>query len=97
MKRLSELKKILKNHKSEIETRFHVSEISLFGSYVRKEEKPESDLDILVSFSEPVSFFQFLDLEEYLTHLFDIKVDLVSKKALKPNIGRRILKEAVAI
>lgn len=91
------IQNILHEHKPEIERRFHISEIALFGSYVHGEERSDSDLDVLVSFSEPVSMFQFLALEEYLTDLFGIKVDLVSKKALKPHIGERILKEAVAV
>ncbi|WP_369684963.1 nucleotidyltransferase family protein [Candidatus Culexarchaeum yellowstonense] len=54
-----------------------------------------SDVDILVEFEEPIGFFQFLDLEEYLTKLIGIEVDLVSKGALKPIIGEKILKEVI--
>ncbi|EKD28736.1 MAG: hypothetical protein ACD_79C00228G0002 [uncultured bacterium] len=97
MKTFINIQNKLRAHKSEIEQKFHISAISIFGSYVRGEEKTESDIDVLVSFSEPVSLFKFLDLEEYLTDLLGIKVDLVSKKALKPHIGERILKEAVAV
>jgi len=51
----------------------------------------KSDLDILVEFESPTDFFDYLGLEEYLTNLLGIKVDLVMKKALKPNIGKKIL------
>jgi hypothetical protein len=50
-----------------------------------------------VAFSEPVGLFEFMDLEEYLQTLFGVKVDLVSRKALKPHIGERILKEVIYI
>ncbi|MGB3480078.1 MAG: nucleotidyltransferase family protein [bacterium] len=97
MKSLEEIKMILKKHKSVIEKRFKVKEIGIFGSYVRGEQKNISDIDILVEFYEPVGFFAFLDLEEYLTGLFNTKVDLVSKKALKPRIGKYILQEMISV
>ncbi len=62
---------------------------------MRGEEKEDSDVDLLVEFEKPIGFFKFLELEEYLSGLIGRKVDLVSKKALKPHIGRHILDEAV--
>jgi predicted nucleotidyltransferase len=69
-----------------------VKEIGVFGSFVRGESKKGSDVDILVEFEEPIGLFEFMDLEEYLTNLLGRKVDLVSKKALKPYIGEYIRK-----
>jgi predicted nucleotidyltransferase len=86
---IDELKKI----KPEISEKFYVKEIGIFGSYVRGEEKASSDIDILVEFSKPIGLFKFMDLEDYLRRRLKIKVDLVSKKALKPYIGEKILKE----
>ena len=97
MKSLEEIRMILKKHKSIIEKRFKVKEIGIFGSYIRGEQKDISDIDILVEFYEPIGFFAFLDLEEYLTGLFNTKVDLVSKKALKPRIGKYILQEMISV
>jgi predicted nucleotidyltransferase len=77
--------------------RFKVKTIGVFGSYVRGEQKRQSDVDLLVEFEEPVGLFEFMDLEMYLTDLLGVKVDLVSKKALKPHIGERILKEVTMI
>ena len=71
--------------------------IGVFGSYVRGEQKRQSDVDVLVEFEEPVGLFEFMDLEMYLTDLLGVKVDLVSKKALKPHIGERILKEVIMV
>ena len=71
--------------------------IGVFGSYVRGEQKEGSDLDVLVEFEEPVGLFEFMALENYLSDLLGVKVDLVSKKALKPHIGKRILEEVIMI
>lgn len=97
MKELEEIKKILEGHRSIIEKQFKVKEIGIFGSYVRGKQEDKSDIDILVEFFEPIGFFTFLDLEEYITKLLGVKVDLVSKKALKPRIGKYILQEMISI
>jgi uncharacterized protein len=97
MIQLSEIKIILEDHKDELMKKFKVREIGIFGSYVKNQQNKGSDLDILVDYSEPVSFFQFLELEEYLENLFHLKIDLVSKKALKPKIGEHILREIAYI
>ena len=52
---------------------------------------------MLVEFEEPIGLFEFMDLEMYLSRLLGVKVDLVSKKALKPHIGQHILKEVIAV
>lgn len=93
MKRLTDIKKIIRQYKRELGERFKVREIGIFGSYVRGEERKKSDIDILIEFKEPVGLFEFMDLEEYLERLFKTKIDLVSKKALKPRIGKYILDE----
>jgi predicted nucleotidyltransferase len=74
-----------------------VKTIGVFGSYVRGEQKRGSDVDVLVEFEEPVGLFEFMDLEDYLSELLGVKVDLVSKKALKPHIGENILQEVIMI
>ena len=97
MKTLKEIEKILKENKAILAKRFKVKEIGIFGSYVRGEQKEKSDVDILVSFYEPISLFEFMDMEEFLTQILGVKVDLVSKKALKPRIGKYILEEVIYI
>lgn len=95
MKTLKEIIKIIQEHKKELKEKYGVKEIGIFGSHVRGENKEGSDLDILVSF-EPDSdmdLIKFVELEEYLSELIGVKVDLVMKTALKPRIGKRILKE----
>lgn len=97
MKNLSEIKRILSSHKDYLKKNYNVKYIGIFGSFVRGEQKKTSDVDILVDFNSPIDFFEFIKLEEELSKLLGIKVDLVSKKALKPYIGKYILKEVVAI
>ena len=96
-KSFNEIKEIIKKHKKEIKEKYGVKEIGIFGSFVRGEAKEDSDVDILVEFEKPIGFFKFLELEEYLSNLIGRKVDLVSKKALKPHIGKHILEEVIIL
>jgi len=96
-KPLDEVKEIIQKHKKELKEKYGVKEISIFGSLVREEAREDSDVDILVEFEKPTGFFKFLELEEYLSNLIGRKVDLVSKKALKPHIGKYILEEVVTV
>jgi len=66
---------------------------------VREDQKKGSDIGILVEFyPEPeIDLIKFVELEKFLSNLLGIKVDLVMKSALKPRIGKRILKEVVYI
>ena len=64
---------------------------------MRGEQNGSSDVDVLVEFEEPIGLFEFLKLENYLSDLLGIKVDLVSRKALKSHIGEHILQEVVMI
>jgi hypothetical protein len=60
---------------------------------VRGEQEPESDLDILIEFEEAPSFFEYIRLEDYLSEILGVKVDLVMKSALKPAIGNISLRK----
>lgn len=95
MKTLEEIKIILKEYREILEAKYKVKSIGIFGSFLTGTQKKKSDIDILVEFNEAIDIFEFLDLEEYLEMLLGTKVDLVSKKALKPYIGKRILEEVV--
>lgn len=76
---------------------YEVESIGVFGSYARREQQPDSDLDLLVTFRKPIDFFRFVELEDWLSGLLGVKVDMVTKKALKPRIGRQILTEVVPV
>lgn len=87
----------LREHLPELRERYGVRSLGVFGSYVRGEETPRSDLDILVEFAQAPDLFKFMDLEDHLQALLGVKVELVSRKALKGSIGRRILSEVVSL
>lgn len=97
MKKIDEIKENLKKHKEEIRKKFRVKEIGIFGSYIREEQKEKSDIDILVEFEAPIDFFTFLELEETLSKILNLKVDLVMKKSLKPELGKHILNEVIYV
>ena len=81
----------------EVVARYQVLDMALFGSLVRQEAHPGSDLDVLITFREPPSLLQFLELQGHLSDRLGVKVDLVMKDALKPRIGERILRELVPL
>lgn len=89
----SEIQSKLRRQMDELRSRYGVKRIGLFGSYVRGEQHPESDVDLLVEFAQPVGFVRFLQLEEHLQQLLGAKVDLVTQKALKPHMRKQILDE----
>jgi len=94
MKPLLEIKSIIQSHKPELAEKYGVSEIGIFGSVVRGEAREDSDVDVLVEFDKPIGLIKFIGLEFLLQELLCVtKVDLVSRKALKPYIGQHILKE----
>ena len=80
-----------------METEYGVTAIGVFGSYIKNRENKTSDIDILIDFQNAIDLLTFVHLKNYLSELLDINVDLVMKKALKPKIGKRILKEVVYI
>jgi predicted nucleotidyltransferase len=87
---------LLKQHELEIRERFGVERIGIFGSFVRGEEKQESDVDILVEFREgEKTFDNYMDLKFYLEDLFGRKVDLVMKDAIKRRLREPILSEVI--
>lgn len=88
---------ILSRHLHEMQNRFGVASLSLFGSVARGEGKAGSDLDIMVTYTESPGFFGFLDLKDYLEQLLSCPVDLVTNKALKTQLKERILKEAISV
>jgi predicted nucleotidyltransferase len=89
----TEIIKIIKSNKPEIESRYGVQRLGLFGSFVKERQRKKSDVDILVTFNRDIDLFEFLDLREFLEMKLGTKVDLVMATALRPTIGKRILAE----
>ena len=99
MKKLEAIQKLLTEHKEELLEKYSLRETGIFGSYIRGEQKEVSDLDLLVEFDENarISLMDFVGIENDLSDLLGVKVDMVEKSALKPRIGKRILEEVVLL
>ena len=80
-----------------IQKEFDVNEIELFGSYLRQEQNSKSDVDLLVTFKKTPGLFKFLKLENYLSDILKIKVDLVLKDSIKPLLKNQILNHTVRV
>jgi predicted nucleotidyltransferase len=93
----TQLMQVLQEQLPLLAEQYRVESLGVFGSYVRNEQSSDSDLDLLVTFHEPLSLLRFIELENYLSDLLGVKVDLVMKDALKPRIGERILNEVVTV
>ena len=96
-KMLDEIKRILGEEMPRLKSQYSVESLELFGSYVRGEQDPDSDLDILIAYKETPGMFDYVNLENHLSDLLGIKVDLVMKSSLKKHIGQTILSEAVPV
>ena len=94
---IQKIKRILLLHKQDLSDKYGVREIGIFGSFAREENRENSDIDILVELGKPMGFFKFIRLEREVSELLGVKVDLVTKNALKPHMGQRILAEVIYV
>ncbi len=99
MKSLDEIRQIIRDQKPYLSQIYGVEVIGLFGSYIRYEQRPDSDLDILIELDNPpkISLIGLVELEDYLSQILGVKVDLAIKKNLKKRIGARILQEVLPV
>ena len=93
MTQLDQIRRVLREQKPNLREKYGVEELGIFGSYLRGTQRKKSDLDLLVRFSGSVSLLEFIRVENYLSELLGVKVDLVMKDSLKPRIGKKILDE----
>lgn len=96
MKR-SEALKLLREHKPELEKKFSVADLALFGSTSRDTAGKESDIDILVTFDGPATSTRYFGLQFYLEDLLGQPVDLVTDKALRPELRPYVEREAIHV
>lgn len=94
---LDEIKQIINSHKEYLNKKYSVENFMLFGSYAKNLQTSKSDIDLLVNFKEPVDMFSFMDLEEYLSKIFNKKIDLGTLNGLKHFIKDEILSEAITL
>ena len=90
---VSRFLRVMRRNLPSIKERYGVGGLGLFGSYLHGAQRRGSDLDVLVEYRRTPTLLEFVALERELGELLDVKVDLVMKSALKPEIGRRILDE----
>jgi predicted nucleotidyltransferase len=96
MKNLKYIKSVIKENETTLRDEYKIKKISVFGSFARGEQKKGSDIDILVEFSEPVGF-EFFRAARYLEKILGVKVDLVTKDALKPQLTGAIERDLVYV
>ena len=94
---LSEISDVLQSRMPELRRSYGVRGLGVFGSYATGQAGQSSDLDLLVEFDRPPTLFQFVRLGRELSQLVGVKVDLVMKSALKPEIGEHILRQVVMV
>lgn len=95
MKTLEQIKDTLISEKSILESEYGVTSIGIFGSYVRNEQTPDSDVDVLVDMKDGKTLFDLLRLEYYLSDALGVKADVVLRDGIKKRLADRILKEVV--
>ena len=94
----AEFARILQEHMPELEREYGVASLALFGSYVRGDEREDSDLDVLVDLSRPMGMLAFIVLGDYLSQLVGKRVDLTTtRSASERRSGRRLFQEAVLL
>jgi predicted nucleotidyltransferase len=96
MTELNAIKQILTQLKPELRQKYFVNSIGLFGSIVRDDFTDQSDIDIIVDFSRPVGI-EFIDLANYIESKLSKKVDLVSRKGVKPKYYHQIESEIIYV
>ena len=96
MQTFDSVRKILEQMKPVFVSKYHISSMGLFGSIVRNDFTNDSDIDVIVEFSKPVGI-EFIDLANELEVILERKVDLVSKKGIKPNYLSDIEAEIVYV
>lgn len=93
----NEVLSLLQQHKPELSRRFGVVELALFGSSARDEAHAGSDVDVLVSFDGPATSQRYFGVQFYLEDLFGHPVDLVTEKALRPELRPYVERDAVRV
>lgn len=92
---LQDIKKSLAAKLPEFKRDYAIREVGIFGSYARQEQSTDSDVDILVDFDKIPGLLTFCEIEDEFEKALNLKVDLVRKQALRPELKERILREVV--
>jgi len=96
-KKPEQIIKILKELEKPIKNEYKAEIVGLFGSYARGEQKEGSDVDIMVRFIEGATLFDFVGLADFLEEKLNLRVDVVSERAIRDELKDQILKEVVPV
>lgn len=99
MKTLAEIRKILETQKPYLMEKYGVQLLGVYGSYVRGEQRSDSDIDLLVELERParISLIDLIEIEESLSELLGVRVDIAIKRNLRKRIGQRIQAEVIPL
>jgi len=97
MTSLNEIKAKLSAHKNELSQKYKVKEIGIFGSYLRQAQREDSDIDIVVAFEKTPGLLKFIELENHLSDLLGVEVDLVRKEAIRAELKESILRDTLTV
>ena len=97
MRDAAEVRAELAALKPQLQEEYPIGDLGIFGSYARGEQQPESDLDVVVTFEQPVTLFDLVRLEEELTRRLGVTVDLVTGDSLKPRVEARVADDVVYV
>jgi len=97
MKTLEEIRAIIRQHRDVLAERYGVAIVGVFGSYVRGEQKGQSDIDLLVDILHPISLLELVGAEIYISEILGTKVDLIPKRDVREELRETIFAETVAL
>ncbi|MBU6186098.1 MAG: nucleotidyltransferase family protein [Cyanobacteria bacterium REEB444] len=95
MKTQAEVLQVLTQQKPLLLETYQLTRLGIFGSYARGEQTDESDIDVLVDYEKAPTLWRLIELRDYLSELFAIKVDVVTRNGLKARIRERVLTEVI--
>lgn len=95
MKTQAEVLQVLTQQKALLLETYQLTRLGIFGSYARGEQTVESDIDVLVDYEKAPTLWRLIELRDYLSELFAIKVDVVTRNGLKARIRERVLAEVI--
>jgi len=97
MKQVEEIRDVIRSHQDELWQRYKARVVGIFGSFARGEQNPDSDLDLLAEFDKTASLLDLGGAQVLLSELLDLKVDLVPREDIRPELKEAIESEAIPV
>ena len=96
-KELNSIIRTIKELREQIRREYKAEIVGIFGSYARGEQKKNSDVDVLVKLHDRATLFDLVGLGNFLEEKLHVKVDVVSERAVRPELKAQILQEVIAV